>query len=226
MMALGGPAASLPAGGEGGDGSSRVVYALDFTQQPEGDALDWLRENGFELGLEARELEPRFGEKGLLLSTEQARAGLFLRKVEVPNAERIRIVWGVDRYPAGADWENGVFRVPIAVMVSFGEEELDSGSVFIPDAPYFISLFLSRNARAGKPYTANYYREGSRYFCVECSPPPGETISTEFDLAEAFRKEFDRRDVPPITGLSFQMNTKDTRGGARAYLRRIELLAN
>jgi len=224
--ALGGLTPGVAGAAEGEGETPRVVHAFDFTQQPEGEAVDWLRKEGFELELDARALDPRFGEKGLLLSTDRSEAGLFARKLSIPAAERIRVVWGVDRYPSGANWEKGVFRVPIAVMVSFGEEEIDSGSFFVPDAPYFISLFLSRNARAGKSYTANYYRKGGRYFCVECSPPPGKTISTEFDLATAFRKEFDLAKVPPITSFSFQMNTKDTRGGARAWLSRVEFLAN
>jgi len=51
-------------------------------------------------------------------------------------------------------------------------------------------------------------------------------VTTEFDLAEAFLKEFDQAEVPPITGFSFQMNTEDTRGGARAYLAKVEFLVD
>lgn len=203
----------------------KVAHAIDFTQQPAGDAVGWLKKNGFELRLDAKALDPRFTEKGLMLETKGREAGLFARKLEIADADRIRVVWGVDRYPEGADWEAGVFRVPIAVMVSFGEKEIDSGSFFVPDAPYFISLFLSQNARQDKPYVANYYHEGGRYFCVPCSASPGETVTTEFDLVRAFREEFGQSEVPPITSFSFQMNTEDTRGGARAWLSRVEFLA-
>jgi hypothetical protein len=219
------PAWPASAGAEEAKGS-KVVYAIDFTGQPSGKAVDWLEKQGFELRLKAKALDPRFTEEGLMLSTDGQRAGLFARKLDLPRADRIRVVWGVERYPEGADWNGGVYRVPIAVMVSFGEEEIESGSFFVPDAPYFISLFLSQNADPGKPYVANYYHKGGRYFCVPCSAPVGETVTTEFDLVEAFRAEFGQAEVPPITSFSFQMNTEDTKGGARAYLSRVEFLAD
>lgn len=202
-----------------------VVHVIDFTGRPTGDAVGWLQDNGYELRMDAKALNPRFSEKGLVLSTDGREAGLFARELKLTEASRIRVTWGVERYPEGADWENGVYRVPIAVMISFGEKEIESGSWFVPDAPYFISLFLSKNAEPGKAYTANYYHEGGRYFCQPCTPPEGETVTTEFDLDNAIRNEFDQSEVPAITGFSFQMNTEDTRGGAKAYIKRVEFLA-
>ncbi len=216
-LTLAGPSYSAASPGE-------VVHTTDFTGQPAGPAIQWLRNEGYELRLDATALDPQFTDQGLTLSTKQQRAGLFGRKLTVPDARWIRIEWGVERYPDGADWENGIYRVPIAVMVSFGEKEISSGSFFLPNMPYFISVFLSRNAEAGKGYTANYYHKGGRYYCGPCAPRPGETVTTTFDLQGAFREAFAKDTVPPIKGISFQMNTKDTTGGARAYLRRIEFL--
>lgn len=201
-----------------------VVHAIDFTGKPAGDAAGWLRDNGYELRLDAEDLDPRFSEKGLVLSTDDAVAGLFAQEMDLADANRIRVTWGVERYPEGANWENGVYRVPIAVMVSFGEGKVSSGRWYVPNTPYFISLFLSENAQSGKAYTANYYKEGGRYFCQPCTPPVGETVTTEFDLAGAFREEFEETEVPPITSFSFQMNTEDTEGGAHAYIERVEFL--
>ena len=219
-------AAGPSSAGEDGSNGSRVVYAIDFTGQPQGKAVDWLEQQGFELRFRAKALDPRFTGEGLMLSTDGRLAGLFARKLDLPRADRIRVVWGVESYPEGADWNGGVYRVPIAVMVSFGEEEIESGSFFVPDAPYFISLFLSQNADPGRPYVANYYHKGGRYFCVPCNAPTGETVTTEFDLIEAFQEEFGQTEVPPITSFSFQMNTEDTRGGARAYLSKVEFLVD
>lgn len=207
------------------DTEEQVVHSVDFTEQPPGDAVPWLREKGYELHLDADAIEARFTGDGLVLETDERLAGLFVRALQPLDANRIRVVWGVERYPEGADWENGNYRVPIAVMVSFGDAEIASGSWFVPNAPYFISVFLSENAQPGKAYTANYYHKGGRYFCEPCAPPVGETVTTEFNLDEAFLRAFEPSEVPPITQLAFQMNTKDTRGGARAYLKRIEFLA-
>lgn len=218
-------AAALVSPGHASASGAEVVHEIDFTDRPDGEALSWLRDKGYDIRLDGKALEPRFTDKGLVLSTEQAQAGLFARELEVRGADRIRVTWGVDRYPKGADWENGIYRCPVAVMVSFGDEKIDSGSMFVPSAPYFLSVFLSKNAEPGKGYTANFYQEGGRYYCEPCTPTAGETVITELDLDRAFRESFGESGVPPITSFSFQMNTDNTRGGASAYIRRVELLA-
>ncbi len=217
-------AALLAASPAWSDSGGDVVHAIDFTEPADGDATSWLREQGFELRMSAKELSPRFTDKGLVLSTDGAVAGLFARELELKGVQGIRVTWGVDRYPEGANWEEGTYRVPIAVMISFGEKEIASGSWFAPDVPYFISLFMSKNAEPGKAYTANYYHEGGRYFCDPCSPPPGQTVTTEFDLDKTFKQTFDQDEVPPISSFSFQMNTEDTSGGAQAFIERVEFL--
>jgi hypothetical protein len=209
------------------DGEAEVVHQLDFTQPSSKDAVAWLREQGFELRMSARELSPRFTERGLVLSTEEAITGLFARELKLPAAERVRITWGVDRYPEGADWENGVYRVPIAVMISFGDEKISSGSLFVPNVPYFIGLFLSSQAKPGKAYTANHYHKGGRYLCKPCLTAPGETVTTTLDLDESFQRFFDGpKRTPPVSSVSFQMNTDDTRGGAQAFITSIEFLGS
>ncbi|WP_290653446.1 DUF3047 domain-containing protein [Aquisalimonas sp.] len=203
--------------------ADEVVYSIDFTGEPDGDALGWLRERGFELELKARQLNPHFDGGRLVLETSGREAGLFTRKIDLEEVRRIRVTWGVERYPQGTDWDGGTYRVAIATMVSFGQERQPSGSVFVPNAPYFVGLFLDKNAQEGKAYTARYYTQGGRYFCEPCGAPAGETVTTEFDLHEAFEREFDQS-PPPVSSYAFQMNTNDTRGGARAFLKRIEFL--
>lgn len=224
LRAVAAAALLLAAGPSWGEGDAPVVHAIDFTSQPEGDAAAWLRDQGYELRMNAADLSPRFTDQGLVLSTDQTIAGLFARELRLKGVERVRVTWGVERYPEGADWEKGNYRVPIAIMISFGDKEIASGSWFVPDMPYFISVFLSKNAKPGKAYTANYYNKGGRYFCDPCSPPPGETVTSAFELNEAFKQSFDKDEVPPISSFSFQMNTKDTTGGAKAFIRRVEFL--
>jgi hypothetical protein len=147
-----------------------------------------------------------------------------VQTLNVPHVRRLRVRWGVDRYPQGADWTKGVYRVPIAVMVSFGEDKIASGSLFIPNAPYFLSVFLGEHEQEGRAYTARYYKKGGRYFCQPCGVPPGQTVVTEFDLETNFIEQFQQRVLPSVSSVSFQMNTTDTTGGARAFLINIELL--
>lgn len=204
-------------------GEDEALHTIDFTAPPDGEAMPWLRDH-FELRRSAEDLSAQFTDRGLVLSTEDNIAGLFARELDLSGAERVRVTWGVDRYPEGANWETGTYRVPIAIMISFGDKDIGSGSLFVPNTPYFISLFLSENAEPGKAYTANYYHKGGRYFCDPCNPPAGERVTTTFNLTETFKRTFDKQAVPPITGFSFQMNTEDTTGGARAFIERVEFL--
>jgi hypothetical protein len=204
--------------------AGRVLHRVDFSTQPDGDAGAWLQQQGFAFHLKAHDLAPRFDRGRLVLETATETAGGFVQKLSVPGVRRLRVRWGVDRYPQGADWAKGVYRVPIAVMVSFGEDKMASGSLFVPNAPYFLSVFLGAHEQEGQAYTARYYQQGGRYFCQPCGVPPGQTVVTEFDLATQFTQQFQQRVVPPVSRVGVQMNTTDTTGGARAFLMYIELL--
>jgi hypothetical protein len=204
--------------------AGRVLYRVDFSTQPDGDAVAWLTRQGFALHLRAHELAPRFEQGRLVLETATETAGVFVQTLHVPGVRRLRVRWGVDRYPQGADWAKEVYRVPIAVMVSFGKDKMASGSLFVPNAPYFLSVFLGAHEQEGRAYTARYYQQGGRYFCQPCGVPPGQTVVTEFDLATHFTEQFQQRVLPPVSSVSVQMNTTDTTGGARAFLMHIELL--
>lgn len=205
--------------------AKEVIARIDFTHQPDGDATPWLKRQGFQFKLDAGKLNPHFENHRLVLETHGEKVGLIVRKLRLADAERIRITWGVERYPRGANWAKGVFRVPIAVMISFGEKEIDSGAFYIPDAPYFIGLFLGKKEQEGRAYTARYYHKGGRYFCTPCPAPAGETVTTEFNLDKAFQQQFGISPVPLVTSFGFQMNTEDTEGGARVFLKTVEFLA-
>jgi hypothetical protein len=204
--------------------AGRVLYRVDFSTQPDGDAVAWLTRQGFAFRLKAHELAPRFEQERLVLETATETAGVLVQKLHVPGVRRLRVRWGVDRYPQGADWAKGVYRVPIAVMVSFGEDKIDSGSMLIPNAPYFLSVFLGAHEQEGRAYTAKYFKKGGRYFCQPCRVPPGQTVITDFDLEKHFTEQFQQTVLPSVSSLSIQMNTTDTTGGARAFLMHIELL--
>jgi len=205
--------------------AEEVVHRFDFTDPADGDATGWLKERGFELKRSAKRLNPHFENGRLVLETDGNEVGLIVRELNLADAERVRIRWGVDRYPQGADWAAQVYRVAIAAMISFGDKKISSGSFVVPNAPYFIGLFLGEKEQEGHAYTAQFYREGGRYFCTPCQPATGETVTTEFNLEEAFREQFDVSPMPPISSFGFQMNTEDTRGGARSFLKTVEFIS-
>jgi len=209
-----------------GNPLGNVIYVLDFSDRADGDAKSWLQTNGFQFKLDADDLNPHFSHQRLMLESSDEKAGYFVRRMNLPKVKGIRLIWGVDRYPQGADWERGIYRVSIAVVISFGEKKIGSGSFYIPDAPYFISLFLGEKEKSGRAYTGKYYKKGGRYFCKPCGVPPGETVVTEFDLEGAFKSQFGQSKMPPVSSFGFQMNTEDTRGGARAFLKKVEFLGD
>ncbi len=202
------------------------LFAIDFSGQPPGPAGDWLKEKGFKFRLDAGDLAPRFENDRLVLETSQRKGGLFELAVHIPRAKRIRIEWGVRRYPQGANWSLGKTAVAIAVMTSFGRKRISSGSLFVPNAPYFLGLFLGEKEVARKTYTGNYYQAGGRYYCMPCGVAAGESVVTELNLIQAFREEFGVVEVPPITRFGFQMNTKLASGGAEAFIMKVEYLAD
>jgi hypothetical protein len=210
--------------------SSQVIYTIDFSKQEPGSAVPWLQQHGFSLLLDANDLNPRFENHALVLSTNGQEVGMIGKEFEpdeyIHQVKWIRIEWGVYQYPIGANWENDINRVPIALMLTFGTKKWKSGIFpgFKP-SPYFLSPFIGYNEQEGKQYLGKYYRKGGRYYCVASGDRTGQTIITNFEVDERFKKAFDEPMTPPITSIGLQMNTEDTQGGAKAFLRKIEFLA-
>ena len=115
--------------------AGHVLHRVDFSTHPDGDAGAWLTRPGFAFPLTAHDLAPRFEQGRLVLETATETAGVWVRTLHGPGVRRLRVRWGVERYPQGADWATGVARVPIAVMVSFGADKRARGSLFVPHAP-------------------------------------------------------------------------------------------
>lgn len=210
---------------------SKIIHVIDFTGQKQGSAVEWLKKQGFELELAAHELNPRFENDALVISAHKAEAGLFALKFTeqnyIYNVKRIEIVWGVNQYPDGADWNNGINSVPIAVMFSFGTEKFSSGlPLGIKAAPYFLSPFIGLKEEQDKMYIGKLWRESGRYFCVVAGDQSGKTITTDFEVDLRFKEVFKRDQTPPVTGFAFQKNTSNTRGNSEAFIKKITFLAN
>jgi len=210
--------------------SDKVIHAIDFTGQKNGSAISWLKNQGFEFELNAIELNPRFENDALVISTGNKVAGLFGLKFKqrdfIHNTKRVEIVWGVNKYPHGADWENGVNSIPIAIMLSFGTKKLSSGlPLGIKSAPYFLSPFIGKKEQLDKMYIGRLWREGGRYFCVASGDHSGKTITTDFEIDERFKLAFNQSSTPPITAFAFQKNTNNTEGGSEAFIKKIKFLS-
>jgi hypothetical protein len=206
--------------------AAEPLYSVDFSAQKSGPAVPWLKQHGFECKLGFDSLNPRFENGALELSTDRPAGGLCVREFpkgkELKGARKLRIVWGVNHFPEGADWGRGIDRLAIGLIISFGSERLPSGLPFgIHPEPYFICPFIGSKESEGKAYLGKYWRQGGRYMCVKCKKPEEPTV-TELNLDRLFKSLFDKSETPPVSAFAIQMNTKDTRGKASAFIKTIE----
>lgn len=144
--------------------------------------------------------------------------GIYLKK-PLPHVTKVKIVWGVERFAKGANWEQGNNRVALGAIIVLGTKHFPSGvpRFLAPPSPYFIAPFIGEKEKVGKMYIGKLYKKGGRYYCVSNSD--GEVV-TELDLPKRFLENFDE-DLPPVTAFGFQMNTKNTQGGAKAFIKSI-----
>ena len=211
--------------------SGSLVHSIDFSKQPEGDARLWLEKKGYLLELDALEIDVNFHNNQLNLETKEQKTGIFVLQLTpenfLKNITSIDIEWGVIRQPAGADWENGNNRVPIALMFFFGTEKISSGLPFgINSAPYFLSPFIGYKEVPGKVYTGKLYKKGGRYLCVAVSEGSEELIKSTIKIDPIYMNLFHKDNIPSLTGIAFQMNTEDTQGGASVFIRKLDFYSD
>jgi hypothetical protein len=211
------------------DGVQKVVYQLDFTDYT-GDSIEtWLKLKGFKFEEAAKDpnLLTLSVQNGALIleAKEQIRGFLYKESLNIEKFSKVRIEWGILKYPEGASYEQHVRNEALMVYISFGHEKISSGSIILPNAPYFIGLFLCKDDKLYTPYVGRYYHEGGRFVCLG-HPEPSQTVVSEFDLVTAFRTYFEKDEVPPISGINFGVDTSDAGDGGRAaaFVRRIEFI--
>ena len=202
-------------------------YTIDFTQPVETNVMAWLKHHGFRIALDADDIKFKFNEMGLVMSTNKELAGLvgviFEKDKMLNGIDHVVIEWGVTRFPAGANWEEGNNRVAIAAMVFFGTEKISSGLPFgIHAAPYFISPFLGEKEPYNKVYTGALYKQGGRYVNVNSNARDAKLVVSRINVKQLFEENFDVHPVPPVSIFAFQMNTKDTDGDAEAFIKTVK----
>jgi hypothetical protein len=203
-------------------------HMVDFADYPGGGVLEWLAHRGFEAKQDATSTSKvlyTIADEDLLLETKKQALALLLSERNLLGFSHIRIEWGVTEFPAGASYENGVRSDPAMIYVFFGDEKVSSGSMFVPDSPYFIGLFLCQSDPIGHPYKGRYFKAGGRYVCVDHTVV-GETVVTEFAIDEAFRSYFGQAETPFISGVGIGIDTDAAKGDgtASAFIRSIEFL--
>jgi len=200
----------------------KLVHVLRFTDYEQGSIYDWLQGKGFQFKQDAKRrhrLDLDVGSSGLVLEAKQRALGIMPNEsVNVPTFTHIEIDWGVNKFPAGASYEQGVRNEALMVIVFMGDERRPSGSMFIPDSPYFVGLFLCHgDDKMNHPYVGAYFKKGGRYVCTN-RPTEGEIVTSRFNLLEAYRAYFDKEqdDDPAVSGLALALDTKKADEGGRS----------
>lgn len=200
---------------------------IDLTDFRGGSIHAWLQSKGFRVEQDAKnpqKIALAADARGLAVQTLRPALGLLTNTRMNPNAySAVEIEWGVARHPAGASYERRVNNEAIMVHVFFGATKRSSGSMFAPDLPAFIGLFLCANDRVGFPYLGRYYQEAGRYICVDRAEPQRALVS-RFDLRQGFRAAFgvDLRDA--VTGFAVAVDTSSSKGPSDAFIKRLTFL--
>ena len=128
---------------------------VDFRKFNGQDAYAWLAEHDFILERSAnnrKKTRISFTDQGLTIEAlKSAQSIIALKKGRLTGDETVEIVWGVNKFPAGASYQKGRRNEAIMFYAFFGKEMVDSGSAIIPDSPYFIALHLCENDPVGVP---------------------------------------------------------------------------
>jgi hypothetical protein len=211
-----------------------VPYKVDFSSAS-GDVEDWFEKIGWEFKEDMEDMQPRFENGSLIIEPDDDDLGViayqFPKGKGLKGIKKIRVEWGVNQYSDGANWDGPKSkkrntREPISLMIFFGDEKVESGSSFVPNLPYYIALFLGEKEKAGQVYYGNYWQKGGRYLCEPCDGSLNKTFVTEVMLEDKFKELFEM-DMPPVTGLTIEVDAQDTnkKNGrhSKAYFKKIEL---
>ncbi len=197
---------------------------VDLTDFRGGSVYAWLQAKGFQIEQDAKnpqKIALVADARGLGVQTLRPAMGLLTNTRVDPNAySTVEIEWGVAQHPAGASYERSVNNEAIMVHVFFGAAKRASGSMFAPNLPAFLGLFLCATDRVGIPYVGRYYKEAGRYICVDHAEPQRALIS-RFDLRQGFRTAFgaDLRDA--VSGFAVEVDTSSSKGPSQAFVKRI-----
>ncbi len=211
--------------------AAKLVHVIRFHDYATGSVEDWLQAKGFQFKHDMRKrnfIDLDVTDDSLLIEAKRRAMGVMINEtVNVSEFSHIEIDWGVNVFPEGASYEQGVRNEAVMVLVFMGDERLPSGSIFIPDTPYFIGLFLCHgDDRINHPYQGAYFKKSGRFVCTD-RPAEGETVTSRFDLLEGYRSFFDkeRDDDPGISGLVIALDTKkaSNRGQSSAFVKEIRI---
>ena len=200
---------------------------VDLTDFRGGSIYTWLQSKGFNIEQDAKnpqKITLAADARGLGLQTLRPAMGLLTNRRMNPNAySAVEIEWGVAQHPAGASYERRVNNEAIMLHVFFGQQKHESGSLFAPNLPAFIGLFLCASDRVGFPYVGRHYQQAGRYICTDHAEPQ-RTLTTRFDLRQGFKTAFGKDLTDAVSGFAVEVDTSSSKSPSAAYIKRIAFL--
>lgn len=201
-----------------------MIKSYDFVGDGATPTRNWLEQRLFQLKHHFRhDNKIALSQPGdaMHIQVKENAFGIIVHEEDIPNARHVRLEWGVSSFPEGASYEHGVDDEAVMVYIFFGHETFDSGSFLIPDSPYFIAFYLCKDGtdELEKPYKGNHFNKSGRYICVD-HPNSNAAVVSEIDLVAEFKKSFGLDVVPPVSGISIEVDTThaDNDGRTAAFI--------
>ena len=197
---------------------AQKTTAFNFSRDSQTDAYSWLQQQGFVLKNGADDKSKfnlSFSANGLVVQALKPALGLLVKDgLRIKNFKKMTVQWGVNSYPAGANWDTDIHNEPLMIYVFFGNERYSSDSLFIPNSPPYIGFYLGQHDKVGGCHTGRHFTTGGRYICV-ANPPAGSLITSEIDLVAEFKRAFgDSIPMPSyISGISIECDTSALEDG-------------
>lgn len=155
------------------------------------------------------------------------------RKLNIRNADSIRIIWRIGRHPSTASWESGTKREAIGVGVSFGDQikgtcpdegsflsraisKLIAGLTMLLIPPPTITFFASAAGADRKLYTGNISRNRLKYVAVNVEPSD-DFVEVTLPLSSWYKKAFGLERKLPINALTLECDLRGLPEGDSAY---------
>lgn len=200
------------------------MYEVDLTDYRSGSIDEWLLSKGFTREADAKgdsKMAFSADANGLKIDMLRRARGFLINKKVRAGYSSIEIEWGVNHFPAGASYEKEINNEAIMVQVFLGAKKFASGSMFVPDVPYFLGLFLCENDPVGFAFTGHYYTQSGRYICLD-SPAKGATVVSRYDLRAGPRTIFGSGVGSDISGFAISADTTSSGNGrSSAFIRKI-----
>lgn len=139
-----------------GEKHEEIAFLIDFADYSEGPVESWLQSKGFKFEKDARDrTKLDLDVDGSSLNVEAKRpvqAFLVDEAANVKDFSKVRIEWGILKYPRGASYAKKINNEALMIYIFFGVDKVSSGSFLIPNSPYFIALYLCEDEKIGFPY--------------------------------------------------------------------------